>query len=132
DRAPPRSRQTGSAGCPRAPAGSRGPRPPALASLRDRWSCAHSSLGSRPGNKKTGQTGPACFKPGAVWSVVAHGLLAISFAWLQAGRPNHHVLHGGDYPVRALGVNGSFADWRSPRVSTAGLCTPAQFEISVG
>jgi hypothetical protein len=63
-------------------------------------------LGDAQAIKKPAQLNPLCFKPGAVWSVLARGLLAISFAWLQAGRPNHHVFQGRNYPVRALGVNG--------------------------
>ena len=37
---------------------------------------------------------------------IARGLLATCFAWLQAGRPNHHVVRYGDYRDPRLGVNG--------------------------
>ena len=48
-------------------------------------------LGHAQATKNRPDSALLWLKPGAVWSVLAHGLLAISLTWLQAGRPNHHV-----------------------------------------
>ena len=62
-------------------------------------SCARSSPAQAAGNKKPANPATALYMPRRCWSVpgrsTARGLLASCFAWLQAGRPNHHVVDTG-------------------------------------
>ena len=60
------------------------------------------SPGPRQATKKPPQRAALLLSRALSVGLLAHGLLAISFAWLQAGRPNHHVAETGITPTGGL------------------------------